>query len=333
MNDSVYVATSSGLVFCERNDEGWHENRRALDGSRLTCVIAWGDIVIAGAQAGIWVSRDRGESWLSASDCIPTHSRHVRWLASNAGRPVRVFAGTEPAGIFMSDNGGETWQECREVAGLRDQFGWYLPYSPEAGCVRGFAFLGERGYAAVEQGGVLVTEDNGNTWRLASGSSGKTTFDNPRGNQIHPDVHSICVHPASARRVCAPTGGGLFCSYDGGDNWKSLYPCYCRAAWLDPEDPNHIVFGPADWVDRGGRIEQSHDGGKTWQPANQGLSAPWPHTMVERFLQVGHELLAVLSNGELYAAPSATLTWRPVLVDVRMVRAAAVTAEPSSRRP
>ena len=32
--------------------------------------------------------------------------------------------------------------------------------------------------------------------------------------------------------------------------------------------------------------------------------------MVERFLQAGDELVAVLSNGELVAAPLATLAWR-----------------------
>jgi hypothetical protein len=45
--------------------------------------------------------------------------------------------------------------------------------------------------------------------------------------------------------------------------------------------------------------------------------------MVERFAQVGHELLAVLSNGDLLAAPLATLEWRPILVDAGWVRAVA----------
>ncbi len=161
---------------------------------------------------------------------------------------------------------------------------------------------------------------------MAAGSTGQTSFENPQGKHIHPDVHSIRVHPVSASRVCAPTGGGLFYSYDGGDSWKRLYRCYCRAAWLDPDDPNHVIFGPANSVDRGGRLEQSHDGGATWQPADDGLDTPWPRHMVERFLQVGEDLLAVLSNGQIYAAPLTALSWRQVLPDLPAIRAAATNS-------
>jgi hypothetical protein len=47
--------------------------------------------------------------------------------------------------------------------------------------------------------------------------------------------------------------------------------------------------------------------------------------MVERFTQIGGELLAVLSNGELLAAPLATLAWRRILPDVKDVAAAATS--------
>ena len=77
---------------------------------------------------------------------------------------------------------------------------------------------------------------------------------------------------------------------------------YCRAVWVDRDDPEHLVLGTAEGVDYNGRIELSRDGGRTWQLASGGLEVPWRHNMVERFAQVGDELLAVLSNGELIAA-------------------------------
>jgi hypothetical protein len=52
-----------------------------------------------------------------------------------------------------------------------------------------------------------------------------------------------------------------------------------------------------------------------------GLQALWPRHMVERFVQVEDELLAVLSNGQLLAAPLETLVWRPLLPAVQGVRA------------
>ena len=45
--------------------------------------------------------------------------------------------------------------------------------------------------------------------------------------------------------------------------------------------------------------------------------------MVERFVQVADELFAVLSNGELLAAPLATLEWRRVLPNIKDIRAIA----------
>ena len=103
-----------------------------------------------------------------------------------------------------------------------------------------------------------------------------------------------------------------------------LYDCYCRAAWIDPLDAQHIVLGPADGVERNGRIEESRDGGVTWRRASSGLSTPWAHHMIERFAQLRDEVWAVLSNGELLAAPLETLHWRQILSDVTSINAVAI---------
>src|SRR5437588_9052880 len=110
-----------------------------------------------------------------------------------------------------------------EVANLRDQHHWFLPYSPGAGCVRGFAFHGQRVYAAVEVGGALRSDDGGETWRLAEGSDGNPDFDGPPPPFVYPDVHAIYVHPTSADLVFAATGGGFYRSDDGGQTWTCQY--------------------------------------------------------------------------------------------------------------
>jgi hypothetical protein len=48
--------------------------------------------------------------------------------------------------------------------------------------------------------------------------------------------------------------------------------------------------------------------------------------MVERFVEIGDELLAVLSNGELLAAPIGSLAWRRILLDVAAVNAVTTMA-------
>ncbi|HZU13672.1 MAG TPA: hypothetical protein VFB58_12605 [Chloroflexota bacterium] len=314
--DEIALATGKGLIRAARTEHGWVITERSSTDIPLTSILRHDGDLILGAREGVFRCAG-GQNWDRESDGLSIP--YVRWLGHQNGR---VFAGTEPAGIFHSDAG--RWQNAPEVADLRDRFHWFLPYSPEAGCVRGFAFHGRRGYAAVEVGGVLRSDDRGVSWRLAGGSSGKPSFDIPPEGMVHPDVHSIEVHPSSPDLVFAVTAGGLFRSGDGGDTWQVSHAgSYCRAAWIDPGNPDHIVLGPADDVSVNGRIEETHDGGRTWQLASDGLDLPWPRRMVERFATVGDDLFAVTSDGCLFASPAGKLSWRRVLPEVDEIRAVA----------
>jgi photosystem II stability/assembly factor-like uncharacterized protein len=332
----IYLGTNNGVVLCERDDD-WRIVRRGLEGQRVTTVItpphfgggAREGHILAGTTDGVFRSEDKGRTWTEASAGLSQrhvphqHGVHIRWMVYHPDIPKLAFAGTEPTSIFISRDGGNSWNECPEVARLRDEHGWFLPYSPAAGCVRGFAFHGERGYAAVEVGGVLRSDDSGSTWRLADGSDGNPSLGGPPEPFIYPDVHSLHVHPSSANLVDAATGGGYYRSSDGGKTWKLLYDCYCRAVWNDPADPAHLVLGPADGVSSNGRIEETHDGGRTWNLASNGLDVPWRRHMVERFTQLGSELFAVLSNGKLLWAQLSSLEWQSILPDAKKVNAIA----------
>jgi photosystem II stability/assembly factor-like uncharacterized protein len=321
MDTLLILATADGLMTCERDGHDWRVVDRGLAGRRATSVIAREGVILAGTTDGVFRSDDLGRTWEPAS--VGLSHRHVRWMAYHPDISDFEFAGTEPAAIFVSRDGAATWSECPEVGRLRDAHGWFLPYSPEAGCVRGFAFHGQRAYAAVEVGGVLRSDDGGAAWRLAGGSTGNPDFAVPAAPLVHPDVHSVEVHPTSPDLVFAATHSGLYRSADGGAAWARIYSgCYCRAVWIDPADPDHLVLGPAESVDRNGRIEETRDGGRTWALSARGLDVPWRRHMVERFLHVDDQLLAVLSNGELHAAPLATLEWRPALPEAGEVAAA-----------
>jgi hypothetical protein len=313
MHKYLLLATSDGLAICESNLEGWQETHRPLSEAFITSVITWDEVILVGTKEGIHRSEDSGATWGSIHEGLSI--LHIRWLAWHPDDPQRVFAGTEPAGIFLSCDRGLTWQSRAEVEALRERYNWYLPYSPQAGCVRGFAFHSARGYASVEVGGVLLSNDFGESWDLVTSRQSNHA-------EIHPDVHSIAVHPTSADLVAAPTGGGFFISSDGGDTWENRYRnCYCRAFWWNPADPEHLILGAADGVDRNGRIEETNDGGFTWGEASIGLEVPWSHHMVERFAQVGDRLLAILSNGDLLERSLDTETWQRILLEVGHVHA------------
>jgi photosystem II stability/assembly factor-like uncharacterized protein len=311
----IVLATKNGIVRAEGDGAQWELLDRSFEGREMTSIQRAGDALIAGSREGVIRSSDGGLSWSPMTDGLEI--RYVRWLGVAVDR---MLAGTEPAGIFFADD--HNWRRCPEVAELRDQFGWFLPYSPEAGCVRGFAFHGERGYAAVEVGGVLRSDDAGLHWRLAGGSSGKPVFEVPASGAVHADVHSVAVHPSSPDLVFAATAGGFFRSEDGGDAWTVSHEgSYCRAFWADPENPDHVLLGPADDVSQNGRIEETSDGGQSWELRSDGLDLPWPRAMIERFGPIGNDLFAMTSGGRVFTASPDELRWQQILADAGEVRA------------
>jgi photosystem II stability/assembly factor-like uncharacterized protein len=320
MNE-LLLATEQGVAIGKRQGDDWTESTRELIDQHVTSATARAGMILAGTQNGIFRSHDEGKTWNEASHGLT--EPHVRWIAFHPEISDLAFAGTEPANIFISQNGGDSWSLCAEVPQLRDQFKWSLPYSPEAGCVRGFAFHGSCIYAAVEVGGVLLSDDRGETWKLAEGSDGKPDLAGPPEPWVYPDVHSLEVHPSSKDLVYAPTGGGFYRSNDGGKTWKLFYDCYCRAVWVEPGNPDHMILGPADGVDRNGRIEESQDGGQTWSMASNGLHVPWRRGMVERFLQADDEVFAVLSTGQLLSTSLSAIEWKPTLPGITGINAVA----------
>ncbi|HEV3309850.1 MAG TPA: hypothetical protein VG815_04985 [Chloroflexota bacterium] len=308
------MATDDGVAVCERTTSGFRLLSHSLTGHAVTSVVAREGVILAGTRDGIYRSNDAGLTWEAADEGLGI--RLVRWMAFHPDISDREFAGTEPAGVFVSHDGGGSWRSCPEVVEMRDRGKWFLPYSPEAGCVRGFAFSGDRVYAAVEVGGVLRSDDRGETWRLVPGASGRGILDAVSAPFVHSDVHSIAVPPSHPDHVLAATAEGLYLSTDGGVNWTVTQAgSYCRAVWVDPADAGRIVLGPAASVVRkNGRIEETHDGGRTWRSASAGLDLPWPDTMVERFTQVGPDLFAVTNDGQLYVSPATgRMTWTRVL--------------------
>lgn len=323
MATSLCIATTIGLFIAAQTNGTWSVTRHALNDRPLTSITVSEGTILAGSVEGVWRSADGGGTWELANQglAIP----YVRWLDAASTPSSLILAGTEPAGVFVSYDAGSSWVIDPGVVKIRDANGWFLPYSPRAGCVRGFAVAGSgpdkgRIYAAVEVGGVLVSDDNGRSWRLAPGSDGRPQMDRGLGTLIHPDVHAVTVHPSSSDLVTAATGGGLFRSSDGGRSWHAIHPGYVRAVWVDPADPGHLIAGPADGVSRNGRIEESRDGGGSWHPAANGMQAPWARHMVEGLVQVDGGLLAVLSNGELWSRKRGGSSWERLLPEIPPVK-------------
>ena len=145
--------------------------------------------------------------------------------------PGTILAGTVPAALYRASN-GTSWQE---LEGVRlGATGGSFPPSPELGArTRFLAADNERPrrlYAAIEVGGMLVSDDAGQRWTAAT----KGLDD--------PDVHQILPSAKTKGLIVAACGEGAYRSTDRGKHWEKVTP------------PGNRTFGSAVAEDGSGSV-------------------------------------------------------------------------------
>jgi len=149
---------------------------------------------------GVYRSADFGGTWTRVLGTAGFGA-----VAVDPAQPARVYAGSG-AGIAKSEDGGNTWADANRGV---DQV-----------AVTAFAadpHLPGTLYAAVQAGenydlGIVRSHDGGATWTPANTGLAVYLSDIP--------IYQIVVDPVRAGAIYALTGGGLFKSADGGDNWR-----------------------------------------------------------------------------------------------------------------
>jgi photosystem II stability/assembly factor-like uncharacterized protein len=159
--------------------------------------------VYAGGDTGLFVSRTGGERWerVGTDGALPT----IWSLTIDPMEPETLFAGTRPAGVYRSHDGGQHWEK--------------LPVDIARECSIGTPFVTSIVvdtddhhviWAGVEIDGVFRSSDGGDSWtHLKTG-----LYD--------PDVHSVAIAPTQPRRLYASTAREMFVSQDLGDTWQPL---------------------------------------------------------------------------------------------------------------
>src|SRR5918995_5332246 len=84
------------------------------------------------------------------------------WERIEAGLTASTFrfvsgelAGTEPARVYRSSDGGRSWEELEGIKRIPGHERWFLPYSPRAGAARNAYVSGDRLLVAAEVAGLL----------------------------------------------------------------------------------------------------------------------------------------------------------------------------------
>ena len=213
-SNQLWVATQDGLVLFERAGIGqWREAQRALRGQHISAIIfeKTTGTMLAGAFFGsIHASTDGGKTWERRDNGMPIHD--VYSLASHViDGKVRVYAGTQPAHLFVSEDLGMHWRELPSMREVPSATQWSFPAPPHIAHTKFITFdpfdqnvL----YACVEQGAFLKSSDLGKSWRQLNTvrwniSTMFTAASSTRANPITftSPAAPVCTSPTTAAAV------------------------------------------------------------------------------------------------------------------------------------
>jgi photosystem II stability/assembly factor-like uncharacterized protein len=268
--NALHVATYSGWYRFEQRDEQWTQVEKALTFWKLTGLqvdpLDPRHVYAATEHSGLFVSANGGAEWKRAKPNVPRLT-----TVSLLALPGAILAGTVPAALYCAANGGE-WRELEGVR-LRAVSGSFPP-SPELGARTRFLAADNqtprRLYAAIEVGGLLVSDNEGQDWAAAV-----TGLDDP-------DVHQVLPSERTKGLVVAACGEGVYRSKDRGEHWEKITPSGARTfgSAVTEDSGGNIYLGialgrPNTWL-RSKRADAavfvSQDGGAHWDVLIEGLS-------------------------------------------------------------
>jgi hypothetical protein len=239
------------------------------------------DTVYAGAEdAALFRSVDGGLTWQELPG-LRGHGSGASWQPGAGGLclhtvvlhptdPARMVVAISAAGVFRSDDAGETWRAANR--GLRSE-GIPDPDAEVGHCVHKLAMHPSRPDVLFMQKhwDVMRSDDGGGSWREVSG-------DLPTDFGFAIDVHAhepdtVYVVPIKSDSEHYPLDGKLrvYRSRTGGGEWEPLTDglpqgdCYVNvlrdAMAVDTLDPCGVYFGTT-----GGQVYASADAGDSWTP-------------------------------------------------------------------
>jgi photosystem II stability/assembly factor-like uncharacterized protein len=332
----ILASACSGIYRSEDGGGAWTKFRGIPAEQRRTHIVRQHphrpEVIYAGTTLGLLKSVNGGATFRRLN------GQHILSMAFDARNPERLYLATEGAGLWRSDNGGETIEPLNEGFVNRRVVG-----VTSAGGVL-FANVVQDG----ESGGLFASRDGGRNWKLATsaavlgdnhitklagcaaradfllagnGTRALRTLDGGKswrevrfGGQSGTQLQALaCTSgPGGAgsgkETVLAGTNQGLLQSRDFGTTWQAvrLTAASIRHSvsdiYISPATPRRVVVRTTQ------AMYLSEDGGAAWRV----LNILFPVNQINDFALAGAGSGAYLAatSGGLYASDDAGRTWK-----------------------
>ncbi len=295
----VMVGTMKGAFFLRSDSsrENWRIDGPHFPGESVYALLhdtrGARSRTFAGSVSNHWgptlrTSDDHGATWSEPQ------SRPVRF-PEESGRALKqiwqivpgqngaddLYCGVEPAALFQSGDGGESWRPVEGLLNHEHQPRW----QPGGGGLCLHTILpdpenDQRMLIAISAAGVYRTDDGGSTWR-ARNVGVRAEFLPDKYPEFGQCVHKVVHHRSRPERLFLQNHWGLYRSEDWGDSWQDIangVPSdFGFAMQMHPHDPETVYIVPLEsdqfrcTPEAKLRVYRTSNGGKSWEPLTKGL--------------------------------------------------------------
>lgn len=275
----IYAATTEGFWMSKDNGKSWAlTTKRDLEINSISVHPDEPNKIFIGTNNhGVMVSEDGGKNFVETNHQFS--SRFAYSVKVDIEQPNRLYATTHNTAtgggfVFMSNNGGITWNQAKNLDITR---------------VSPFALIQDRTnpetlYLGANHG-IYKSLDRGETWKLLEPPKPKTTAKSRRRTKAkpkptpEPEPEVVGIVPAITEKVkvlsytedgkngiYAGTDNGLYRTYDISKGWERIFfpvgtDDNVFVIYTTPAQPETIYVGTAI-----SGVLVSRDNGETWQP-------------------------------------------------------------------
>jgi len=160
-------------------------------------------IVSGGDGSGLYKSTDGGDSWHKIHNGLPKEKGKMAIAVSRANSN-KVYAlvesdtNTDKSGLFVSDNGGESWARISTDNRLTQRAWYYIEVFPDPN---------NENTVYVLSAPALRSIDGGKTWERITGT--------------HGDYHDLWINPNNSKNMVIANDGGAAISFNNAKTWST----------------------------------------------------------------------------------------------------------------